>query len=372
MTFRLRGRKSALATAVDRVFTQPEPLEKRELMSFSAHVNFQPAAASTPSGYVADTGKTYGSRNGLTYGWDKDISADTRNKDSSLSKDQRYDTFTHMQRSGSRTWNIAVPNGTYSVHIASGDAGFYDSAFRVAAEGKTVVNGNPTSSNRWVEGTQTVTVSDGKLTISNASGASNNKIDFVDITQTSTSTSGGTSSGSTGSSSTTLKIPPAAPSSLSLTSPSSTSIKLTWNDNSVREDGYKIYRSTDGSSFSQVATVGASVTSYTNSALSSSKKYYYKVTGYNAYGNSTYTNTASLTTGSSGTSSGGGTSTGGSSSPSSQPTSGYFDGVFVGGDDPNKIIPILRDLGAKAVRLWGSVSDWSSPTDRSHALARIY
>jgi hypothetical protein len=209
MTFRLRGRKSALASAVDRVFTQPEALEKRELMSFSAHVNFQPAASSTPSGYVADTGKTYAGRNGLTYGWDKDISADTRDKNSSKSKDQRYDTFNHMQRNGSRTWNIAVPNGTYSVHIAAGDAGYYDSAFRIAAEGVTTVNGNPTSTNRWVEGTKTVTVTDGKLTISNASGASNNKIDFIDITQTSTSTSGGSTS-----SGTTLTIPPAGPSSL--------------------------------------------------------------------------------------------------------------------------------------------------------------
>jgi hypothetical protein len=432
-------------------------------MSFSAHVNFQTATAATPSGYVADTGKTYGTRNGLTYGWDKDISADARNKDSSLSRDQRYDTFNHMQRSGNRTWNIAVPDGTYNVHIVSGDAGYYDSAFRVAAEGKTVVNGNPTSSNRWVEGTQSITVTDGKLTISNASGASNNKIDFIDITQTSSSTSNpqapdgatvtdpskpyaplspsnlsvssasstslnlkwsdntnrelgykierstdgsnfsqvatlsgsatsytntglssgkkyyyrvrayneygnssytNTASATTGSSSSsggtssgsTLTIPPAAPTSLSLSSPSSTSIKLTWRDNSVREDGYKIYRSTDGSSFSQVATVGASVTSYTNSGLSSSKKYYYKVTAYNEYGNSSYTNTASLTTGSSGTS-GGGTST-----PSGTPTTGFFDGVFVGGEDPNKIIPILRDLGAKGVRLWGSISDWGSRT----------
>ncbi len=352
--FRFHGRRSARARSVVS-FTQPESLESRELMSFSAHVNFQTPTAYTPSGYLADTGKTYGSRNGLTYGWNADNSANTRNRDSSLSKDQRYDTFTHMQRSGSYSWNMAVPNGTYSVHIVSGDAGYYDSAFRIAAEGKTVVNGNPTSSNRWVEGTATVTVSDGKLTVTNASGAVNNKIDFIDISQSSTSTSSSSTS-----SSTTLKIPPASPSNLAVSSASSTSLKLTWSDNSTREDGYKIERSTDGKTWSQITSVGTSTTSYTNTGLSSGKKYYYRVRAYNTYGNSSYTNTASATTGSSTS-----TSSGSTSSPSGTTTSGYFDGVFVGGDDPNKIIPILRDLGAKAVRLWGSFSDWNSRSETS-------
>jgi hypothetical protein len=35
---------------------------------------------------------------------------------------------------------------------------------------------------RWVEGTATVTVSDGRLTVGNYTGASNNKICFVEMT----------------------------------------------------------------------------------------------------------------------------------------------------------------------------------------------
>jgi hypothetical protein len=453
-----RGRKSAaaviLARAVERTFLQPEALEQRELMSFSAHVNFQPSSAFVPSGYVADTGKTYASRNGLSYGWNTDNTANTRNRDSSRSKDQRYDTLVHMQRNGSHNWEIAVPDGTYNVHIVSGDSDYYDSAFRIDAEGQRVVSGTPTSSNRWVEGSKSVTVTDGRLTITNGSGAVNNKIDYIDIAQTSGSTSSGSSSttltippasptslsassassssikltwhdnsvresgykierstdgrnfsqiasvgasvtsytnsglssgkkyyyrvraynaygnssftnvasATTGSSSSssgsTLTIPPAAPSSLSASSASSSSIKLTWHDNSTRENGYKIERSTDGKTFSQIATVGASVTSYTNSSLSSGKKYYYRVRAYNTYGNSSFTNTAYATTGSS-------SSSGGTSSPSGQPSSGFFDGVFVGGDDPNKVIPVLRDLGAKAVRLWGSISSWGSRSETS-------
>jgi hypothetical protein len=45
-----------------------------------------------------------------------------------------------------------------------------------------VVSGTPTSGSRWVEGTARVSVADGRLTITNAAGASNNKICFVAIT----------------------------------------------------------------------------------------------------------------------------------------------------------------------------------------------
>jgi len=44
------------------------------------------------------------------------------------------------------------------------------------------VSGTSNSAARWVEGTATVTVSDGRLTIRSAAGATANKICFVDIT----------------------------------------------------------------------------------------------------------------------------------------------------------------------------------------------
>ncbi|MCA1573867.1 MAG: PQQ-dependent sugar dehydrogenase, partial [Acidobacteria bacterium] len=64
----------------------------------------------------------------------------------------------------------------------------------VAAEGVLTVDGTPTSTTPWVEGTQIVTVSDGKLTVNNALGASNNKLCFIDISST---TTGGNSSPAT-------------------------------------------------------------------------------------------------------------------------------------------------------------------------------
>ena len=152
---------------------------------FTAKVNFQPAAAPTVAGYVVDSGAAYGSRgNGYTYGWNADSSAAAFDRNSTVSPDQRYDTLLMMQRFSNPNafWEIAVPNDRYSVRVVAGDPTSHNSVYSIAAEGVTVVSGTPTSTNRWVEGTQTVTVSDGRLTIANGADASGNKICFVEIT----------------------------------------------------------------------------------------------------------------------------------------------------------------------------------------------
>jgi hypothetical protein len=148
-------------------------------------VNFQPASSPVPAGYLADGGVVFAARgNGQSYGWNADNTAQTRDRNASNSADQRYDTLTHLQKPANpdAVWEIALPNGSYSVRIVSGDAANFDSVFRVTAEGVLVVSGTPTTSTRWIEGTATVAVSDGRLTIRSGSGASNNKICFVDIT----------------------------------------------------------------------------------------------------------------------------------------------------------------------------------------------
>jgi hypothetical protein len=149
-------------------------------------INFQPSGAPVPAGYLADTGLVYAARgNGQTYGWNADNSAQTRDRNASNSPDQRYDTLTHLQKPGNpdAVWELAVPNGTYSVRVVSGDASNFDSVFRTTVEGVLTVTGTPTSATRWVEGTATVTVTDGRLTIRSGAGASNNKICFVEVSQ---------------------------------------------------------------------------------------------------------------------------------------------------------------------------------------------
>lgn len=87
-----------------------------------------------------------------------------------------------------------------------------------------------------------------------------------------------------------------APSNLTATAISSSQINLNWTDNSSAEDGFKIERRIEGGTFSQIATVGANVTTYSNTGLSANTTYYYRVRAYNTAGNSDYSTEASATT----------------------------------------------------------------------------
>jgi hypothetical protein len=91
--------------------------------------------------------------------------------------------MTHLQKAANpdAVWRIAVPNGRYVVRVVSGDAKFFDGVFRTTVEGVLTVNGRPTTSARWVEGTSSVAVLDGALTVRSATGAVNNKLCFIDI-----------------------------------------------------------------------------------------------------------------------------------------------------------------------------------------------
>lgn len=157
---------------------------KANIQTQNVHINFEPSGVTVPGGYIADNGATYGSRgNGLTYGWSVKTTSDAYYRQAATSLDLRYATLIQMQRAGSlnASWKIAVANGTYQVHLVAGDAAYTNSTYRLNVNGKLVVNGTPTTSNHWVEGTSTVTVTNGRLIIANASGSSNNKIAFIDI-----------------------------------------------------------------------------------------------------------------------------------------------------------------------------------------------
>lgn len=90
--------------------------------------------------------------------------------------------------------------------------------------------------------------------------------------------------------------PPAAPTYLTTTRISSARIDLSWWDNSDNEQGFKIERMTEGGGFSQIATVGADVTTYSSVNLAGDTRYFYRVHAYNKAGNSDYSNTATAVT----------------------------------------------------------------------------
>jgi len=72
---------------------------------------------------------------------------------------------------------------------------------------------------------------------------------------------------------------PIAPSSMSVTT-TSTSVNVSWSDNSTNEAGFNLYK-WSGSGWTNIATLGANVTSYTNTGLTPNTTYYYAVEAYN-------------------------------------------------------------------------------------------
>lgn len=87
-----------------------------------------------------------------------------------------------------------------------------------------------------------------------------------------------------------------APSGLIATTASSSSVTLSWTDNSGSETGFEIERSTDNVNFTVVASVGANTTTTAASGLSAATTYYFRVRAAQDAMRSSYSNTAGATT----------------------------------------------------------------------------
>ncbi len=111
------------------------------------------------------------------------------------------------------------------------------------------------------------------------------------------SNAAGSSALSAQASATTLVTVPAAPSGLSASAISSSRIDLSWTDNSGNETAFIVARSTtSGGPYTDIATLGANVTAYSNTGLAASTTYYYVVRASNAAGSSANSAQASATT----------------------------------------------------------------------------
>lgn len=73
-----------------------------------------------------------------------------------------------------------------------------------------------------------------------------------------------------------------SPSGLTSTSQTTSSIQLKWIDNSSDETGFYIESSTNGTTYSVIATVEANTTTFVNTGLPQVTKYYYRVRAFNA------------------------------------------------------------------------------------------
>ena len=150
-------------------------------------INFQLASAPVPAGYLPDGGLVYGAR-----GQRPDLRLECRQHRSGQGPQ-----LDPISRSGLRH---ADP------HAGAGESERQSGKSRCRTAPTTVAHGQRRrvvlrqrlpdrrrrrgggrtgrrrAQSRWVEGTATVTVADGRLTLTNAAGASNNKICFIEIT----------------------------------------------------------------------------------------------------------------------------------------------------------------------------------------------
>ncbi|MGC8742115.1 MAG: fibronectin type III domain-containing protein [Candidatus Sumerlaeaceae bacterium] len=111
------------------------------------------------------------------------------------------------------------------------------------------------------------------------------------------SNSAGSSANSNQASATTAPSAPSAPSGLTATAVSSTQINLAWTDNSTNETNFVVARSTtSGGPYTDIATLAANTTSYSDAGLTPGATYYYVVRATNAGGSSANSNQASATT----------------------------------------------------------------------------
>ena len=175
----------------DSAVKKPELAFTRSLIS--AQISFCPTNATPPEGYIADNGDSFGPRtSGFIFGWNtnnrdfvRDRTEGRYKKDKPVkTADRRYDFLAYMDNEKMKSpafWEMAVPNGTYRVHIVAGDSTKYDSIYGITAEGVIAIEGVPDTHKRWFDSTVTVNVVDGRLTIGNAPTSTNNKITFIEI-----------------------------------------------------------------------------------------------------------------------------------------------------------------------------------------------
>ena len=161
-----------------------ESLEARQLLHAGHsdfHVQFAPERVTPADGYVLDFGSSFTSReNGMNFGWTRPRSAKpVVRRDTPQSPDSRYDSFVQVKRDS--TWELALPNGTYTVHLVAGDSKAKRGAYGFDVEGTPLLRAETTRDARWAEGTATVTVTDGALTLTAAEGYKKNRINFLDV-----------------------------------------------------------------------------------------------------------------------------------------------------------------------------------------------
>lgn len=88
---------------------------------------------------------------------------------------------------------------------------------------------------------------------------------------------------------------PKPPTGLKLLNKSLEQVSIGWQDNSVNEDGFRIYRKTGGE---WVLINTTKTTEFTDNSINAGKTYYYKIVSYNSHGESDFSNILAVSVGS--------------------------------------------------------------------------
>ena len=141
-------------------------------------INFQPPGVAVPDGFQIDTGQIFSDTTG--FGWSL-ANAGTRDRNNTASPDQSYDTLIHAGPAD--TWEINLPNGSYTVTVCVGDPSWPDSTNTVLAEGTAIIlNGVLSADQPWIIKSTSVTVTDGRLTLTFAGSDPQAKLCWIKIT----------------------------------------------------------------------------------------------------------------------------------------------------------------------------------------------
>jgi len=160
------------------------------------NINFQPADSEVPEGYLPDSGLPYGNRgNGWTYGWAPFGAGEMPELvtvDAGRVTEQQYDTYISQPlfplfKPAVTRWEIALKPGRYSVRLVAGNPELPAEPpadwTQVYVEGVPLLSEWRTASPgvQWVEGTASVAVDDGKLTLTLDSRAGQWSLAFLEI-----------------------------------------------------------------------------------------------------------------------------------------------------------------------------------------------
>ncbi|MDB5324681.1 MAG: hypothetical protein JWM57_250, partial [Phycisphaerales bacterium] len=236
---------------------------------FQASFKFGVDNAAVMPGYTADIGNGYreGS-SGYSYGWINASGAPKR-AGAASDRDQVDPSLTDSAintygENGAVSWEVAVPNGTYYVKLVAGSPDVSFGRYEYGIENKsTFLDGSATSAAKWITATDTVTVYDGRLTISNVGDPDNHFLAYVEITDAAGK----------------LRNAVDAPLNVVATAAASNKIDVRWTDASDNETGFRIDRATGpNGTWMQVGTVAANAAVFTNTdTFAAGTDYRYRV-----------------------------------------------------------------------------------------------